>query len=390
MYSSRRFEGAPSASRGGAVGVVDAEAQPGRFAVGARVVAEPHHLPAGGERAAPAGGADGRGLAHAVVGAERRGGVRTDGERGHGGLRQAALVHHVAEQGPGARLQLRRCAGAEARRFDLLGVKMQHAVERGRAHREQVHQVIVVGDQIVETAGLEPARIAQRQIELPDVEGEARLEHDGPVHVPFVAGRFGAPPRVAAPHRQADHHRGADHRGARAGAAARIGRLRRVELPFAHAGADDRDDAGAEQEAEQQQDRAQAALHRLGAQRERGHRNAQLARSGHIVWAFGGDAHLPRARRHHPQARHPGVGRAGDGLGLVGRGREAGPLAGERHGDELDALDAAGRRLHVDLRHAGDHLGRLDAHEERVIAGVAFVHDVGAADVRVRQGRSEQ
>ena len=44
-------------------------------------------------------------------------------------------------------------------------MQMPQAVER-RRHHEQMHQVIVIGDEIVETPARDPARIVERDLEM--------------------------------------------------------------------------------------------------------------------------------------------------------------------------------------------------------------------------------
>ena len=71
---------------------------------------------------------------------------------------------------------------------------MPQSIEVGRDD-EQMHQVAVIGDEVVEAAAAKPARIAQRQREA--AVGHRRRGFERSVDIPRVVRRFRAPPPVA-------------------------------------------------------------------------------------------------------------------------------------------------------------------------------------------------
>ena len=81
-----------------------------------------------------------------------------------------------------------------------------------------------------------------------------------------------------------------------------------------------------------------------------------------------------------------------DGRALrdVGDGSILRARAGQpRHrGADLTHVVGVGANLHVG--NAGDHRGNVDRHEQVIWARVAFVEDVGTADVRIRRSREQQ
>ena len=72
-------------------------------------------------------------------------------------------MHEIAEElvasGREVRQAVLECAGR-----DLSRVQMPQSIEL-RRHDEQMHQVAVIGDEVVQAAAAEPARIPQRQPE---------------------------------------------------------------------------------------------------------------------------------------------------------------------------------------------------------------------------------
>ena len=174
-------------------------------------------------------------------------------------------------------------------------VQMPQPVEAGRDD-EEVHQVAVIGDEVVEAAAANPARIVERQREAAVGHRGRRLERL--VDIPGVVRRFRAPPPVAGDDRHHDDRAGNRTGDATAAAGPWPGRFSWRQTRFARRRGDDGDQAGAEEDHQAGEQHAQRPAHRQGRLGKRGHRHSQLARA---VIARDRDADLPGSRGHHPE-----------------------------------------------------------------------------------------
>ena len=177
------------------------------------------------------------------------------------------------------------------------GMQVPDAIHGGQMNHVQVHQVIVVGQQIVGPP-IEPAGVIELQHELIAVLHRG-VHSERFVDVAGVVPRRGIPPVRTAPQDDAEDRGGEQHGPAR-GAYARAIRLRAgLQLGLAYAGAHHCDQAENQQQAERDQDGAHGFLHTEHTRGERGdgHRERPFAaRAVHV------HAHFPGTGGHQPEA----------------------------------------------------------------------------------------
>ena len=130
-------------------------------------------------------------------------------QRGRGGFPKPPHVYDVGVERIVPRWnigeRLRECAAVQLR------MQVPHAIHGGHANHVQVHQVAVIGHEIV-GASIEPAGILEGERE--PAAFDRRLERERLVHDAAVSGGLGAPPGVAAPNHRTEKHRGRHHRDA--------------------------------------------------------------------------------------------------------------------------------------------------------------------------------
>ena len=235
---------------------------------------------------------------------------------------------------------------------------MPQAIEVGR-HDEQVHQVAVIGHEVVEAAAAQPARIPQRQRETTVGRPSARLRaacrhtaRSSPPRRSTTRCRRTPPPRRPRSRSRRRCGRG----GARRGPGASPGgspASRAIVATMATKPAQSRHIRPA-------RSTPSAAAHRQRRLRQRRHRHRQLSRP---AIARHGDAHLPRARRHHPEmsGEQPRVVRRS--RRDVGNRRKLRAWPGERQRHDVHLAHVVARREHLDVGDAGDRVRRPDRHE---------------------------
>ena len=161
----------------------------------------------------------------------------------------------------------------------------------------QMHQVAVIGQEVVEFTHQRPTRIAQLEDQfVVRLDGRAHVERL--VDIVGIIVSFGGPPPLAAPKDQDHNGRGDEHENPRAPLRAGIRRHAGLELPLACAGANDAHQTNGEHDHHDEQQRAERFLHSLGTERDGGYRHRETA------WTLAAlhlDAHLPRPGGHHPE-----------------------------------------------------------------------------------------
>ena len=74
----------------------------------------------------------------------------------------------------------------------------------------------------------------------------------------------------------------------------------------------------------------------------------------------------------------------GERCAASGTGAYCEPTPDEPRDSGADLVDVVGVGANLHIGDAGDYRGDVDGHEQVIRAGVAFVEDIGAADVRAR------
>ena len=217
-----------------------------------------------------------------------------------------------------------------------------------------------------------------QQVELVAGQGRRCLGRAVGVDVGGVAGGFDVPPLVAEQDGSGhDDHR--DNQTDEAAAAKLRGRLGAGwELRLAHGRGYDAGHRKDEEEAQQAEPDAHAALHLERGDGDGDDRDRRDLLAGCSVCE---QAHLPGAVGHDPDGS--GVeGRVGGGwFHDIGCGRVFGGLAGDGQRDDLEAGDGSAGAADLDRGDAGDDVGRADGDVEGVGAGVDGFEDVLGADV---------
>ena len=206
------------------------------------------------------------------------------------------------------------------------------------------------------------------------------------VDVPRVARRFRRPPRVAEEHDAHDDARG-DQTGDAAAPAFKATRCFAFRQPrFARDRRHDGDKAGAEDEHEAEEQRAERARH---APTSPAASWGQARRESLTAIAGDGDAHLPGARGHHPEVAREQLRVPGRSGGNVGHWRELCPWAREGQRHDLHLGDVVGRGQHFDLGDARHRVWRSHCHEQAIRSRLAVEEHVRASDVRRSAARND-
>ena len=188
----------------------------------------------------------------AVVADKRRAANGRQVDLGGDGFGQTGCVHQVREQLVASGRHVRKPLGERAGP-DFVRVKMPQPIER-RRDDEQVHQVIVVGDEVVDAATENPSRIAKSERQPRVAFGDRHRRFERLVDVPSVIRRLGGPPLVAQEHDEDDDGRRDGCGDPAAPPARRSGRVTRPETRLARHRRHDADEPGAEDEhAEEEQ-----------------------------------------------------------------------------------------------------------------------------------------
>jgi hypothetical protein len=163
-------------------------------------------------------------------------------------------------------------------------------------------------------------------------------------------------------------------------------RCTRCEARFASGRADDRNRSDSEGDREHQQQCAERRRHREHPARGRRnrHRHLRLTMRTRDVYQ-----HPHRTVLHQPQTRGEEARVDWRALRDVGHGRILRARACEASHRSADLTHVVGVGANLHVGDAGNYRGNVDRHEQVIGAGVAFVKDVGTADVRVG-GNCEQ
>ena len=319
-----------------------------------------------------------------VVSAERRPGQRArQGQLGDQGLGDAGGVHDVGEQpvaagGGGGELDGEEPGGALAR------VQVEDLLELGLVQHEKVHQVVVIGEQIVEPLLL-PAGARELQGERAAVHPGVHLQR--PVDALLDAARLRVPPPRASPQAQPDEHRRHELRPPLLPDDRRGERRPRRQLRLPAARPDDADQARDEDEQADEQRAPKRRLHPRGPLRQGRHRHRELTAA---ALALDEDAHLPRARGHHPQVpaeRLRILLVAGRHIGSRGEHRA---VPAQRQRDHAQPLDVGIGGADLQVGDPGDDLGRTHGDIQRVGSRLALVKYVRAADMGAGRARRRE
>ncbi len=339
------------------------------------------------------GGGDGGGMGCGIFGVERCGGeVGGDGDGGGEGFGEAVGMDDITEEavgagGHGGEGEAEVAGGGED------GVEVEGGVHGGPADGVEVHEVTVVGEEVVVGA---PAPFVLGggdvggDVEVEGGAGEGSGGGKRAEDVPSVGGGFNVPPLVAEGGEEEEEGEG-DGRGEEASAAAGgVWGEAGGEAGFADGGSDEGGEREYEEGAEEGEGEAEAALHAEGGDRHGGDGD------GCGVDAEGvgdGEVDLPGAGAHDPEGAgvEVWIGR-GSLHGVGGRWVEGG-LAGEEgrgDGDEGDVMAEGGRSANFDVGNAGEDDGHADSNEEGVGAGLDLLEDIFRADMGEGCGGSEQ
>ncbi len=261
-------------------------------------------------------------------------------------------------------------------------VQVGDGVEPRCPHQEQMHQMPVIGDQIVGVAPAQPAGIGQRQVET----SGARLR-DGDLHrlvnETSIRPCLAVPPASPADDRQRQDRGGHGHRRPAARDAAVVGNGARGQIRLAQAGAHDGDRPRHQQRHQPEQQESQEAWHRAHRARQRRNRHGHHAGAARSI---GRHADLPSARLHQPDRAVVVARIVGPRARHVGHRWRAHPRSAQRQRHDRDPRHVVVQRADLDLSDPRDHLRRADRHQQVVGTGLAVLHSVGASHVSLRCG----